>query len=240
MEANDFFKSRSITACMRASYDLIIGNFKQLIRHTWPHSLPFAILGAIVLYFLLPNKALHDWGEMNPWMSFILQTIIYLATIVMFFVTLFFLNRFIKSIKKKSNKGKESDKVVPAKDATEGLASTQKTKKGKAILNVLRHLGGYLMTCFLGGLICLVLACIVCLPAGIIATAQLYSQLGALDGDPLGVPAYFTPLLILVLVATCYVLIHIVYWLYIALAYQYGSYKAQDEEKQKLRNNQSY
>ena len=150
MEINDFFKSRSITACMRASYDLMTGNFRQVIQRTWHQSLPFAILGALVLYFLLPNKALHDWGEMNPWMSFIIQTIVYVATIVMFFVTLFFVNRFIKkSIKQ------------------------EKPKVAKTKLSILRHLGGYLMTCFLGGLICLILACITCLPAGIIATAQL-------------------------------------------------------------------
>lgn len=214
MEVNDFFKARSITSCMRASYDLITSNFKQVIKHTWSTSLPFAILGAIVLYFLLPNKALHDWGEMNPWMSFIIQTIVYGATIVMFFVTIFFANRMLKTSK------------------------TRTCKKKEAFWSILRHLGGYLMTCFLGGLICLILACITCLPAGIIATAQLYSQLGALDGDPLGVPAYFTPLLIVVLIATCYVLIHIIYWLYISLAYQYGSYKIQDEEKQKLKQRQ--
>lgn len=217
MEVNDFYKSRSITACMRASYDLLTGNFKQVIRHTWKHSVPFAILGAIVLYFLLPNKALHDWGEMNPLLSFILQTIIYVATIVMFFVTIFLVNRtFKKSIKK-------------------SIKKEAKAKKGKTLLSILRHFGGYLATCLLGGLICLILACITCLPASVISAAQLYSQLGALDGDPLGVPAYFTPLLVLVLIATCYVLIHIIYWLYISLVYQYASYKVQDEEKRRLK-----
>lgn len=233
MEVNDFYKSRSITACMRASYDLMTGNFKQMIKNTWFHSLPFAILGAFVLYFLLPNKALHDWGEQNPWMSFILQTIVYGATIVMFFVTLFRLNRSIKHY------NKQKVQMMQSQNADENSkTSAPKIKKGKTFLSILRHLGGYLMTCFLGTLICLILACITCLPAGIIATAQLYSQLGALEGDPLGTPAYFTPLLILILIATCYVLIHIIYWLYISLAYQYGSYKVQDEEKQRMKESQ--
>ena len=245
MEVNDFYKSRSITACMRASYDLMTENFKKVIRGSWTFSVPFAILGALVLYFLLPNKALHDWGEMNPWMSFILQTIVYGATIVMFFVTLFCMNRFIKKTaqkpakeiatkkEKKEKEEKEENNQTQAEQAS--TLETAKGKKGKTFLSILRHFGGYLMTCFLGGLICLILACVTCLPAGIIATAQLYSQLGALDGDPLGVPAYFTPLLILVLIATCYVLIHIVYWLYISLAYQCASYKVQDEEKRRLK-----
>lgn len=233
MEVNDFYKSRSITACMRASYDLMTGNFKQMIKNTWVHSLPFAILGAIVLYFLLPNKALHDWGEQNPWMSFILQTIVYVATLVMFFITLFRLNRSIKHY------NKQKAQTMPNQNADENsTTSAQKSKKCKTFLNILRHLGGYLMTCFLGGLICLILTCVTCLPAGIIATAQLYSQLGALEGDPLGTPAYFTPLLILVLIATCYVLIHILYWLYISLAYQYSSYKVQDEEKLRMKESQ--
>ena len=88
MEVNELFKHRSITSCMRASYDTITSDFRSLIRkQTWTTHVPFAVLLAIVLYFLLPNKPLHDWGAVNPMASFILQTIIYGATIVMAIVS---------------------------------------------------------------------------------------------------------------------------------------------------------
>lgn len=205
---------------MIASYDIMTSHFKILIKRTWQANLPFAILGAIVLYFLLPNKSLHDWGEANPWLSFILQTIIYLGTIVMFFVTIIPVRRWLK-----------------AETRTKDSAPSAKLSLGKRLLRILRHLGGYLMTCFLGGLMCFVLICVACLPAGIISTAQMYSQLGALDGDPLGTPIYFTPLLFIILIATCFVIIYLIHWLGITLAYQHGSYQVHDEEKQKLKEN---
>ena len=87
MEVNELFKHRSITSCMRASYDTITSDFRSLVKQTWTTHVPFAVLLAIVLYFLLPNKPLHDWGAVNPMASFILQTIIYGATIVMAIVS---------------------------------------------------------------------------------------------------------------------------------------------------------
>ena len=87
MEVNELFKQRSITACMRASYYAMTADPKSFVKQTWATQAPFAVLLAIVLYFLLPNKSLHDWGVMNPMASFILQTIIYGATIMMAIVS---------------------------------------------------------------------------------------------------------------------------------------------------------
>jgi hypothetical protein len=49
---------------------------------------------------------------------------------------------------------------------------------------------------------------IAALPSIILIIAQFYSQLGALDGDPLGVPGYFTPLLFLVFTITFLLIIY--------------------------------
>lgn len=76
MEVNELFKQRSITACMKASYNTVTSDIKSVVKQTWATHVPFAVLLAIVLYFLLPNKSLHDWGVVNPMASFILQTII--------------------------------------------------------------------------------------------------------------------------------------------------------------------
>ena len=215
MEVNELFKHRSITSCMRSSYDTITSDFISLVKPTWTTHVPFAVLLAIVLYFLLPNKPLHDWGAVNPMASFILQTIIYLATIVMAVISFWHL--------------------MPRKQL---CAKGEKRKVGKSLIRILRHFGGFFMTCFLGIMIVGIATFIAALPSIILIIAQFYSQLGALDGDPLGVPGYFTPLLFLVFTITSLLIIYALSWLGISLAYLYGSYKVTDEEKQKQKDSQ--
>ena len=43
MEVNELFKHRSITACMRASYDTITSDFRSLVKQTWTTHVPFAV-----------------------------------------------------------------------------------------------------------------------------------------------------------------------------------------------------
>lgn len=215
MEVNELFKQRSITACMKASYNTVTSDIKSFVKQTWATHVPFAVLLAIVLYFLLPNKSLHDWGVVNPMASFILQTIIYLATIVMAVISFWYL--------------------MPRKQL---CAKGEKRKVGKSLLRILRHFGGFFMTCFLGIMIVGIATFIAALPSIILIIAQFYSQLGALDGDPLGVPGYFTPLLFLVFTITSLLIIYALSWLDISLAYLYGSYKVTDEEKQKQKDSQ--
>ena len=165
---------------MRASYYAMTADPKSFVKQTWATQAPFAVLLAIVLYFLLPNKSLHDWGVMNPMASFILQTIIYAATLVMAVVSFWHL---LPRKQLSANKG-------------------EKRKKGQWVLRILRHLGGFLMIGFLGIMIVGIATFIAALPSIILIIAQFYSQLGALDGDPLGVPGYFTPLLFVVFIIT--------------------------------------
>ena len=215
MEVNELFKQRSITACMKASYNTVTSDIKSFVKQTWATHVPFAVLLAIVLYFLLPNKSLHDWGVVNPMASFILQTIIYLATIVMAVISFWYL--------------------MPRKQL---CAKGEKRKVGKSLLRILRHFGGFFMTCFLGIMIVGIATFIAALPSIILIIAQFYSQLGALDGDPLGVPGYFTPLLFVVFIITFLLILYALSWLGISLAYQYGSYQVIDAEKKKQKENE--
>ena len=201
---------------MRASYDTITSDFRSLVKQTWTTHVPFAVLLAIVLYFLLPNKPLHDWGAVNPMASFILQTIIYAATLIMAVVSFWHL---LPRKQLSANKG-------------------EKRKKGQWVLRILRHLGGFLMTGFLGIMIVGIATFIAALPSIILIIAQFYSQLGALDGDPLGVPGYFTPLLFVVFIITFLLILYALSWLGISLAYQYGSYQVIDAEKKKQKENE--
>ena len=216
MEVNELFKHRSITACMRASYDTITSDFRSLVKQTWVTHVPFAVLLAIVLYFLLPNKPLHDWGAVNPMASFILQTIIYVATLVMAVVSFWHL---LPRKQLSANKG-------------------EKRKTGQSVIRILRHLGGFLMTGFLGIMIVGIATFIAALPSIILIIAQLYSQLGALEGDPLGVPGYFTPLLFVVFIITFLLILYALSWLGISLAYQYGSYQVIDAERKKQKESE--
>lgn len=209
MKINELLKQRSVTACMKASYDTMTDDFKSLVKQTWITHVPFAVLLTIVLYFLLPNKQLHDWGATHPLSSFTLQTIIYAAAIIMAIVAFCHL--------------------MPRKQLCGG---------GKSLLRIIRHLGGFLATGFLGLLMVGVTTFLAALPSIILIIAQLHSQLGALEGDPLGVPAYFTPLLLLVFTLTFLVIIYALTWLALSWVYQYGSYKVVDEERKRMKENQ--
>lgn len=276
---------------MKASYELITSHLKSFIKHTWPTTAPYACLMACTLFFTLPNKPLHDWGLQNPWLSFILQTLVYGATIIMSLVAgasvwgwlnhkpfkknirpyallslillvlqyipmgIFF--HFQNSIIAIAYKGDAKSTLILlgsialllivllilslpfcyAIPKRMLLEDGEKMQYKKTFIAGLRHSGGFFTTGFLGTIILLILTIVVCLPSCIIIIAQLHSQLGALDGDSLGVPSYFTPLLLVVLAITCFIEIYLIYWLAIAFAYQYGSYKVQEEEKLRLKQN---
>lgn len=130
-------------------------------------------------------------------------------------------------------------RIILASSAKKQLCPKgEKRKIGKSLLRILRHFGGFFLTSFLGMIIVGIATFIAALPSIILIIAQFYSQLGALDGDPLGVPGYFTPLLFLVFTITFLLIIYALSWLGISLAYQFGSYKVQDEEKQRMKESQ--
>lgn len=215
MNLKDLYKTRSVTACMKASYDTISSHLLSLIKKTWWATIPFSVLAALVLFFLLPNKPLHDWGQANPWASFILQTVVYVLFVVF---------AIVASVAKWGwLNGKKFSQNIAPRSIGKFLWTV--------IKNGFRHFGGYFKTCFLGGIIITLITVVVCLPAIILIVAQLYSQLGALEGDPLGVPGYFTYLLLFVFAAVSFILCHVFAWLQFTCVYLYGSYKQQEEEK---------
>lgn len=215
MNLKELYKTRSVTACMKASYDTLNSNIISIIKKTWWATVPFSILTALVLYFLLPNKPLHDWGQENPWASFVLQTIVYVLFVVFAIV--------VSTAKWGWINGKKFHQNIAPRSIGKFVWT--------AIKNGFRHFAGYFKTCFLGGIIVSIITAVVCLPAIILIVAQLYSQLGALEGDPLGVPGYFTYLLLFVFAAMTFILCHVIAWLQITLVYQYGSYQQQEAER---------
>ena len=95
----------------------------------------------------------------------------------------------------------------------------------------LHHWGINIAVIFLGELIIAIAMTIITIPADILVFAQISSQLGALDGDPLGVPEYFTPLLFITLTAVIFIYCYFQFWLITALYCAYGSIEAQEKEK---------
>lgn len=113
------------------------------------------------------------------------------------------------------------------------------TKKGKfrflsSYKIGMAHWGGLFTMGLLGGIIVMLLGVVVALPALILGGAQTFSQLGALAGDSLGVPGYFTPLLLLATTAILFVYSYISTWLGIAYAYLCGAYDTQEKEKKNI------
>lgn len=292
MDTKVLFKHRSVTACMKASYDMISGNITSLLKKTWWAVLIFAIFMALTVYFRMPNKGLHDWGENSPWASFILQSLVYLfawlscinmgaafwtwltkrpyahcllrygiAILVFDLLTIlcnlllsgglvaYYTSAVTKAMA--GNAPTTSTYIIMAIIAIVGILislvvllpfgyvipKVMLTEKGekiepwKTFKKGFRYSGAIFKMGFLGTIILCVIACIIVIPASILGWAQLSSQLGALEGDPLGVPGYFTPLFLVVLTLTMFVISYTYCWLGISFAFLYGSKKTQEEER---------
>lgn len=289
MNINELFKHRSVTACMKASYDLLSSNLKNLLSKTWWAFLPQALLMAIFVYLRMPNKGLHDWGEDSPMASFIFQTIVYLLTIVMGFVGAAAIWKwvnekpFIKNLKRFfivaicsmiiiygiigiaaviyfaiiAATGAFSPSAPLASQLIAVLAgivlvaavlvlvlpfayiiprymlleSNDKLKPWKSYKCGLRHAGSIFKLGFLGYLLFLCIGFIIETPMMVLMGVQAFSQIGVLEGDPVGVPSYFPILFIgtttLILFISCY----IGSWLFFAFNYLYGSIEHDEKEK---------
>lgn len=118
------------------------------------------------------------------------------------------------------------------------LQKGEKLQAWKSYKTGLHHLGGIFTAGILCTLITCIVSCIIMLPVLILCGAQTMSQLGALDGDPLGVPASFTPLLFAVSTLVFFLLSYICMWTGIVFVYLYGSYETQEKEKQQLKEQQ--
>lgn len=315
MDTKVLFKHRSVTACMKASYDMISGNITSLLKKTWWAVLIFAIFMALTVYFRMPNKGLHDWGENSPWASFILQSLVYLfawlscinmgaafwawltkrpyahcllrygiAILVFDLLTIlcdlllsggvmaYYTSAVAKAAAGNATANAATNAANAAANATTAIAANAPTTSTYIIMAILaivgilislvvllpfgyvipkvmlmekgekiepwktfkkgfRYSGAIFKMGFLGTIILCVIACIIVIPASILGWAQLSSQLGALEGDPLGVPRYFTPLFLVVLTFTMFVISYTYCWLGISFAFLYGSKKTQEEER---------
>lgn len=298
MDTKDLFKYRSVTACLRAAYDLISDNFTSILKKTWWAVLIYAIFLALTVYFRVPNKGLHDWGVSSPWASYILQTFVYAALWVTSFVASasiwnwinkkglkFCLVRFTlpavacqaigafvlgvgMALAQAFFEGYAA-KAIPAK---ESLTTAYAITGGISIVLIilvlvvtlpfayiiprcmltekksdiapwksykcgLRHLGGAVKLGILGSIILGVICAVIMLPTFILVWAQITSQLGALNGDALGTPGYFTLLFLVVLTITLAVATYLEAWLGIAYAYLYGSTATLEEHRKNININ---
>lgn len=86
MKINDLIKHRSVTACMKEAYSLMIDNVKNLLKSTWWAFMIYAFMVAFMVFLRTPNKMLHDWGEENMMLSFCLQTVVYIGVVVAAFL----------------------------------------------------------------------------------------------------------------------------------------------------------
>lgn len=294
MNENNLFKYRSVTACMKASYDLISDHVGSLLKKTWWAVLIYAVLMALTVYFRLPNKGLHDWGEANPWASYIIQTIIYIGAFLSFFVasssiwtwlnkrsivknlsrfftTFIWVNLLLfVSLSATSYLSQLLTSQVhnPSDLTTSGLLTNcaalgvslllmllylllslpfaylvprnllrkegEKLQPWKAYKIGFRHLGGNFAIGFLGTLMIAIISLFLFLPMAVLGWSQISAQLGALQGDPLGTPSYFTLLVIVVLTATFFLFFYLCTWMSVSFVFQYGSIEIKEKNKQEM------
>ncbi len=78
----EIIKNRSLRACLSDALKVYRKNFKTIFKKTWIAAIICTLFLTATLYFRLPNLSLHNWGEANPLTSFLVQTVIYLFTIL--------------------------------------------------------------------------------------------------------------------------------------------------------------
>lgn len=311
MDTTVLFKYRSVTACMKASYELMSHHLTSLFKKTWWAMLIYAVFVAFTIYFRLPNKALHDWGEASPWSSYIIQTFIYLGVWVTGIISCaavwVWLKKRIVSFRKTlirfallsilfdfilglvlggftggvssfyqgyaAHAAADSPMIQVGAAAADGNSWMANGAIG-AILGIvfialmllicipfaniipqvmlkeqgekwnlwksykmgLRHFGGIFKMSFLGGIILVIILFVVSIPAMLLCWAQVASQLGALNGDPLGVPAYFPLLTFIVFTLTVFVISYAFTWLNISYVYLFGANKTLEDKKKEVKN----
>lgn len=119
------------------------------------------------------------------------------------------------------------------------LEKGEKMKVWKSFKTGFRHCGAIFKMGFLGVLLIMVCNIILSIPMSIMTGAQIFSQLGALDGDPVGVPGYFAPLYIIVSTLALFIFDYIYNWLLISFIYLYGSIESDEKEKAEMQQMES-
>lgn len=306
MDTSILFKYRSVTACMKVSYDTITSNITSLLKKTWWASLALAFLTALTLYFMMPNKALHDWGIASPWSSYIIQTLVYLGTWLATFVYGAAIWTWINHLSFKTNlirntivclifqviiflivwesngiqtfflehtaHAASTSAATAVAEPTQAMADGASFASGMAICAILglvnfiimmlffvpfqhvlpqvmlkkpnekweiwksfktgfHHFGSLFKMVFLGAIIIGIMMCIIFIPIFILTWIQLTAQLGALDGDPLGLPSLFPLLVIVVFTLVIFIFLYIASWLTLSYAFLFGSNHTRDLEK---------
>lgn len=211
----DIYKHRSFKACMSDALEILTHHWRSALRKNWIAALVFSIFASITTIFHLPFLALRDWGIEYPLSSWIIQTIVYLGC----FVSALFL---VLSILRWVHQCKTRNIIRKIKHI------------GHYIVLGVRHFGGLLTILLLSSLIIACLMAIVALPAIVLSLSQIYAQIGAYLGDPVGLPNYFVGLMFVVFTITWFVFVIFATWEIVALYLYYGSAEKQEQEKIKL------
>ena len=99
----------------------------------------------------------------------------------------------------------------------------------------LGHWGHIFTTWLISGMMIGVLAIVCCLPTIILAQAHFASQEGFLNGDPLGMPSYITPLSVGTFFLTGFMLVYLCMPMLMTVYYMYGSIESYENEKEKTK-----
>ena len=101
----------------------------------------------------------------------------------------------------------------------------------KSYATGMRHWGGLFIVALIVGLVTLLLVLITELPATILMAANVQSQMGMLQGDPVGMPSYMSVLNLVVFAIAGFIQAYIHLSMLFPLYYFYGSIEAQEKER---------
>lgn len=108
---------------------------------------------------------------------------------------------------------------------------------GPAYATGMHHLGGLFIVALVVTITTALLSLVVQLPANILYVANLQSQLGALQGDPLGMPEYMGKLNFVVFALMGFIQAYIHLSTIFPLYYLFGSFEKQEEERKLIIKN---
>lgn len=205
----EIFKNQSLKQCFYSAATDCVKNIKRYMRSMWPAMLLFAVLLSVTEYFFLPNKALHDWGIEQQMTSFVVQTVVYVLTIAALFLP-----------------------IKPFINLTGQKPAAKKALHGMKLL--IKHPGDTLIAFILLVFIAVAVMIILAMPAGIMTTAFSMAQIGTLEGDPLGLPAYFTAIMLIMMTASNFLLACVIFYATMVMTFLAGSCAVRDREKKAI------
>ena len=236
-------KSRSTKSCISTGYRLYMGSFRRIFRQTWVPFLVYALIsGALTSYLTVNYPALLAStlaGTVTPADANLALTVIGVTLLLLLLSALWCIGCGFGLLRQHYRDGS-----IHEAGKWHGMGQLSPVRSlGKALSQVfghfdalLRHFGLLFSVIFVVVVFTLMALLLTTLPAIILALANSQAQVGALLGDPLGMPGYMTSLTLVVFSIAGFIQAYILLSTLFPTYYVYGSAVTQENERNEKKN----